>query len=637
MLKNFSKPHFLKDKVCNLKQGIGITEVNNTDRSELRKKAMSLPLCPGVYFMKDKNGKIIYIGKAKKLKNRVSSYFGSDKQHTLKVKKMVEQVDDFEYILCDSEFEALILECSSIKQHSPKYNILLKDDKGYHYIKITNGDWPVIKEVKKKLNDNAIYIGPYNSGWILKQTIDEARKIYKLPDCSKKFPQDFGKERPCLNYHIGICSAPCTGKIKKKDYYESVQSAARFIKSGSARTAEEMEIQMRQAAERLDFETAAKLRDRIRALNRSRDRQKVISSSYKEQDIIAAARTADSVCFAVMKFRGGHLSDLSFYVTGEDGELKSDRTEFLERYYSMQNEIPPRIVLDGEIFNFELICEFLKSKAQKNVNLVIPQKGNQFELVKMCEFNAAEHLSKLKQRETSKTAALDELARLLGLSQPPVYIEAYDISNTAGSENVAGMTVFENGRPLKSAYKKFRIKTFSGQDDFKSMAEVLDRRFTEYENAAAAGKTDGFGRLPDLILLDGGLGQLHAVLPTAKKHNINTPIFGMVKDSKHKTRAIAADGGNISIKANRRAYTLVSTIQEETHRFAITYHHARSTKQGLSSELCKIDGVGPARAKLLIKEFKTISALRSATAEQIMQRTNIPAEVCKNIAAFYNE
>ena len=270
------------------------------DKKELRKKAMALPLCPGVYIMKNKAGKIIYIGKAKKLKNRVSSYFGSDKQHTLKVKKMVSQVEDFEYIICDSEFEALILECSMIKQHSPKYNILLKDDKGYHYIKITAGDWPVISEVKQIEKDGAEYLGPYNSGWILKQTIDQAQKIYKLPNCSRRFPEDFGKARPCLNFHIGRCSAPCTGKIKQKDYKESVEAAISFIKGGSTNTAEQMKKQMDIAAESLNFELAAKLRDRIYALEKATQRQKVITSSYMEQDIIAATRSETAVCFAVM-------------------------------------------------------------------------------------------------------------------------------------------------------------------------------------------------------------------------------------------------------------------------------------------------------------------------------------------------
>ncbi len=607
----------------------------NPKREQLRKKAMALPLAPGVYIMKNKAKTIIYIGKAKKLKNRVSSYFGSDRQHTLKVKKMVEQVDDFEYIICDSEFEALLLECSLIKQHSPKYNILLKDDKGYHYIKITGGDWPVIREVKQRLDDGAEYIGPYNSGWILKQTVDEAQKIYKLPRCNRRFPEDFGKSRPCLNYHIGLCAAPCSGKVKQADYLESVKSAVQFIKGGSARTAAQLDEQMRQAAERLDFEQAARLRDRIRALQRAAERQKVITSSYPEQDVIAASRTETAVCFAVMSFHAGHLADLQCFLIRQPDELVTDRTEFLERYYSMRDVIPPRIALDGEVADPALMTEWLKARAGRSVDLVVPQRGEQLELVKMCAFNAAEYLAKSEQRDTPQTAALDELARLLSLPAPPAYIEAYDISHTAGSENVAGMTVFRDGKPLKSAYRHFKIKSFSGQDDYRSMAEVLDRRLCEYEACREEQPEEGFGRLPDLILLDGGKGQLSAVLPVLARHSVNLPVFGMVKDSKHRTRAIAAGGGDIAIRANRRAYTLIASIQEETHRFAISYHRKRSVKNALTAELESIEGMGPKRVQTLLKEYKTVDAVKRSDPREMAKRTGIPLAVCQRVVDFY--
>ena len=602
----------------------------------LRKKSMSLPLEPGVYIMKNKQGKIIYIGKAKKLKNRVSSYFGSNKQHTLKVIKMVEQVDDFEYIICDTEMEALLLECSLIKQHSPKYNILLKDDKGYHYIKITAGDWPNIKEVKLKEDDGAEYLGPYNSGWVLNQTIDEAKKIFSLPRCSKKFPNDIGRSRPCLNHHIGLCAAPCSGKIKQAEYIEAVRGAVEFIKGGSAKLLPHLKTEMEKAAENLDFEKAAKIRDRIKALSKAKERQKVITSSYKEQDIIASARTEEAICFAVMSFRGGHLSDLDFHILKEPDELVADRTEFLERFYSIKEDIPPRIVIDGEVLNTDLLEEWLKNKTGKAVNIVIPKQGEQMSLVKMCAFNAAEHLAKAEQRTATETAALDELARLLSLSAPPEYIEGYDISHTMGKENVAGMTVFEKGKPLKSAYKRFKIKSFEGADDYRSMAEVLDRRFTEYQKAKENEEKIGFGRLPDLILLDGGIGQVSAVMPIMKKHNLNIPIFGMVKDSKHRTRAISAFGGDISIKSNRRAYTLIANIQEETHRYAITYHRNSKRKKNLSAELSLIDGMGEKRIKVLLKEFKTIEAIKNAMPQEIKNRTGIPISVCEKIYDFYN-
>ncbi len=605
------------------------------DINKLRAKANSLPLNPGVYIMKNVAGKIIYIGKAKKLKNRVTSYFRSDKNHSLKVRRLVSQIADFEYIICDSEFEALILECSMIKQHSPKYNILLKDDKGYHYIKITKEPWPKIYEVKQKLNDGAEYLGPYNSGWILKQTIDEAVKIYKLPTCQRRFPEDFKKGRPCLNHHIGICMAPCTGKVAYKDYLEAVDSAISFIKGGSSKTAEQMEKEMLQCAENLDFERAAKLRDRISALRRSTEKQKVITSSYKNQDVVASARLEDTTCFAIMSFRGGRLEDIKFHLIKESGDLLEDRSEFLERYYSDETNIPPRIVLDGEINNSDILEKWLSEISGHKVSLVLPQKGEQLELVKMCTFNAAEHLSKRHSAETAGTAALDELGRLLNLKTPPKYIEAYDISHTSGNENVAGMTVFFGGKPLKSAYKKFRIKGFSGQDDYRSMAEVLERRFSEYTTAKEKGETDGFGRLPDLILLDGGKGQLGAVKPVLEKFGLNIPMFGMAKDTHHKTKKIASLEGDILIKANKRAYTLIATIQEETHRFAITYHRKRATKKGLTAELLEIEGVGPSRAKLLLKAFKGVATLSGATAKEIHLATKIPLKICENIENFY--
>lgn len=606
----------------------------NENLAVLRKKAMALPLTPGVYFMKNKAGKVIYVGKAKKLKNRVSQYFGAGNQHTLKVKRMVENVADFDYILCDSEFEALILECSMIKQYSPKYNILLKDDKGYHYIRIAKGEWPTIGEVKQKTADGAEYLGPYNSGWILKQSVDEAKKIFKLAQCNKKFPCDRRTTRPCLNYHIGICSAPCSGKISSADYREAVRSAVQFIKEGGQGVTSELKKRMEQAAERLDFETAARLRDRIYAMERSTAKQKVILSSYPEQDVIASSRTEKNQCFAVMNFRGGHLVDLRCFILNEPDDLITDRTEFLQRYYETAETVPSRVVLEGEIADAPLLEEWLTQKAQKNVHLILPQKGDQEKLLKMCALNAAEYLAKYEHKGTPETAALDELARLLALPKPPEYIEGYDISNTMGSENVAGMTVFFAGRPLKKAYRRFRIQSFSGQDDFRSMAEVLDRRFNEYEKCRAAGVTEGFGRLPDLILLDGGKGQLSAVQPVLQKHGITVPMFGMVKDSKHKTRAITAGGDDIVIKGNRSAYTLISTVQEETHRFAITYHRSRSTKKGLATELSEIAGVGPKRVQQLLKTFKTLSAIQAANVSQL-QAAGLPQAVAENVYRFY--
>lgn len=581
----------------------------------LRKKAMRLPLTPGVYIMRDKDGNIIYIGKAKALKNRVSQYFGSNKNHPEKVRRMVSHVEDFDYILCDSEFEALILECSQIKQHLPKYNILLKDDKGYHYVKITREEWPRIAAVHQVDQDGAEYIGPYNSGWTVGTMVEEAEKIFKIPTCNRVFPRDIGKGRPCLNYHIGLCMAPCSGKVKNSDYREAVGEAADYIKGGADLSISGMKREMERAAENLEFERAARLRDRIRAAERMTQKQKVISSTYQRQDVIAFAKNPKQACFTVFVFEKGRLSDCEQFLVDAFTDDPAARAEFLRRYYSMREDVPPRIALDGPCEDTELLCRWLSERLGRTVGLVVPKQGDQLKLVEMCRNNAAEYLAEKSGKKGHDTAALDELSRLLGLPKPPEYIESYDISNTAGQGNVAGMVVFEDGRPLKSAYRKFKIKSFEGQDDYRSMAEVLDRRFAEYEKMKDSG--EGFGRLPDLILLDGGLGQVGAVLPVMEKYGLIVPVFGMVKDGKHKTRAIAAKGGDISIKSNRSAYTLISTIQEEVHRFAIGYHRKVSQKNALTLALYEIEGVGKARAQSLLKHFKSVKKIGEASAEEL--------------------
>ncbi|HHW45888.1 MAG TPA: excinuclease ABC subunit UvrC [Clostridiales bacterium] len=611
-----------------------IKDSNEQNRLErLREKAQRLPLSPGVYLMRDARKKIIYIGKAKALKNRVSQYFRNLSSHTDKVRQMVSNVEDFEYIICDSEFEALILECSLIKQYSPKYNILLKDDKGYHYIKISKGGWPTIKAVKKIEDDGAEYIGPYNSAFVVKQTVDEALKIFKLPQCNKVFPRDYKKSRPCLNFHIGACSAPCAGKISYEDYFESVNEAVEFIKGGNQASIKDLKARMEQAAENLEFEKAARLRDRIRALERINQKQKVINSSYKRQDIIALAQGSESACFEVFIFKNFKLSDREQFIIDTVEDALAARAEFIRRYYSMRDEVPPRIAVDGDFEDKELLKEWLSQKAGRKVIIINPQRGSQKALVEMCRKNAAEYLAEKSGKSGRETAALGELARLLGLAAPPKFIEAYDISNIAGTENVAGMVVFCDGKPLKSAYRKFKIRGVAGQDDYKSLQEVIDRRFAEYE--AHKVEQEGFGRLPDLILIDGGHGQLNAVCEVLERRNIDIPVFGMVKDSKHKTRAIAANGGDISIKSNRQAYTLISTIQEEVHRFAISYHRQRRKRATFKSGLLEIPGVGEKTAGTLLKHFKTIKAIKSASLEELTNVKGINKRQAESIYSFF--
>lgn len=578
--------------------------------SRLKKRANRLPLLPGVYIMKNKNDEIIYIGKAKALKNRVTQYFGGGSGHTAKVRKMVSNVDHFEYIVCDSEFEALILENSLIKQNQPKYNILLKDDKGYSYVKITNDKWKKIT-FSRSADKKGEYIGPYSSLYVVKETVDEARKIFKLPDCGRSFDKP---SKPCLNYHIGICDAPCRGKISLESYLESVNAAVDFIKHGGADSETESELneKMLAAAERLDFETAAKLRDRINAMKRIREKQKVVRATYKSEDVIASALLGETAAVSVFIFRNYRLCDKQVFLFDGISDRESLYEEFLQRYYLEKEDIPSRVLIDISA-DFSAPERWLTEKSGHSVSFVNPKLGEQKALLDMCLNNAAETLSQKAERTGREMSVLDELARLLGLPSAPRYIEAYDISNTAGSENVAGMIVYKDGRPFKPAYKRFKIKGFLGQDDFRSMAEVLDRRFTEYEK----GEDEGFAVLPDLILLDGGLGQMSAVRPVLEKHGITVPLFGMVKDSKHRTRAIAAEGGDISIKSNRAAFTFITGMQDEVHRFAIGYHKLRRSKGMLASELTEIEGIGKARAAALLKHFKTVKAIKAATADEL--------------------
>ena len=581
----------------------------------LRKKSMSLPLTPGVYLMKNKKGEIIYVGKAKALKNRVSSYFGLQNNHTAKVRKMVENVEDFDYIMCDSEFEALVLECSLIKQHSPKYNILLKDDKGYHYIKITSNGWKNILAVKQRFDDGAEYIGPYTGSYGVTNAVAEAKKIFLLPQCSKVFPRDYNKSRPCLNYFIGQCAAPCAGKTTAEAHAEAVEQAIDFIVNGSGKAVEALTEKMLAASENLEFEKAAKLRDRINAIKKVSEKQKVVAASVEEQDVFAVVCSEEKACISVIRFRNSRLYDNEDFIIDAPENMPEARHELLRSYYSMRDFVPRRITVDGEIADSDVLCEWLSSLAGRKVAAVCPQRGEQHSLVEMCRSNAAQKLAIYLGKTGRATAALDELATLLGLKSPPKFIESYDISHTAGSENVAGMVVFKDGAPFKKSYRRFAIKGFTGQDDYASMAEVIERRILRYFEEKDSG--EGFGRLPDLILLDGGSGQVNAVKPVLEKYGLDIPLFGMVKDSHHRTRAIACSGDELSLTSKRAAFTLVSTIQEEVHRYSVEYHRNRRKKASLSSSLTSINGIGESRCKALLRHFKTVKAVSQASVEEL--------------------
>lgn len=601
----------------------------------LRKKAMSLPLLPGVYIMKDSKEEIIYIGKAKKLKNRVSQYFGSQNHHAVKVRKMVENVDHFDYIVTDSEFEALVLECSLIKQHMPKYNILLKDDKGYSYIRVSGGKFKRIEAVLQKLDDGAEYIGPYTSSYAVKQSVDTANKIFKLYQCNKSFPKDIRKTRPCLNFYISQCCGVCTGKVSEKEYNENFEQALRFLKGETESVLRELTQKMNEASENLEFENAAKYRDKINSINRIKDKQKVVYKNVEQQDVFATAEYNETVCLVVLRFNDGRLFDSEHFFFENDGEdSASRRADYITSYYSMRNNIPKRVTVDGDVNDKELLEQWLSDKKGKKVSIFIPERGEQAQLVNMCKENANDKLALYKNKNRRTITELEELKTLLNLKKTPDYIESYDISHTAGSDSVGGMIVFKDGKPYKNAYKRFAVKGYQN-DDYGSMNEVLTRRFIEYERHKDTG--EGFGRLPDLILLDGGIGQVNAVLSVFRELNIDVPVFGMVKDGKHRTRAIASNGGEIAINSKRAVFTLISEIQNEVHRFSIAYHHKKHTNTNLSMSLTQIDGIGEKKAKELLKHFRTITAIKSASKEELIKVNGISEALADNIISFYKE
>ena len=603
----------------------------------LREKAMRLPLTPGVYIMKNAAGDIIYIGKAKALKNRVSQYFGSQNKHPIKVRRMVEHVADFDYILVGSEFEALVLECSLIKQHTPKYNILLKDDKGYTYIKVLGDTWKNLSVVHQKADDGAEYIGPYMSIDNVYKAVDEARRIFRLPNCAKVFPRDIRSARPCLNYYIGLCAAPCAGKTTMEAHNAAVENALRLIRGGSEAMIRQLKAEMEQASENLEFEKAAALRDAIKGISKTREKQAVYSNHIKRQDVFAVAETADKLCLSVFRFDDGRLTDSEWFIGEDVGELPAVRGSMIADYYAMRGNIPHDVCVDGEVEDAEALTQLLTETRGGPVRVYVPERGENRALAELCRANAAEKLAQRLGRKGREMEALQELQELLGLPRLPDYIESYDISHTDGQDNVAGMVVFFEGKPLKSAYRRFAVKGFTGQDDYRSMAEVLSRRFNEYLTRREAGETEGFARKPDLILLDGGKGQVNAVALVLESLGLgDIPLFGMVKDSKHRTRAIATGGGEIAVSDRRTAFTLLGNLQEEVHRYSVAYHRQKQKKSMLHLTLTEVPGVGSAKAKSLLDHFGTVNKVRQATEAELAQAPGVGPELARKVYAFYH-
>ena len=604
-----------------------ILEQENLRLPYLREKTSQLTTSPGVYLMKDAQGGIIYIGKAKNLHNRVSSYFRLGADHLPKVARMVSHVYDYDFIVTGSEYEALLLECSLIKQHKPHYNILLKDDKGYHYIKVSDEPFPRITAEKQK-TDKSLYIGPYTGGYVTKSTVEEVNTVFQLPTCRKKFPESFRKGRPCLNYHIHRCMGLCQGKISQDKYRAIIDQAVSYIRSGSAASVERMTQEMETAAENLDFERAAQLRDRIRAIQRAGESQKIIDNNFRDADVIGTADNGDDLCISVLMYREGRLYDKQNFHFNEEAD-ESALDAFVPQFYHGRTDLPHVILLESPIQEMDMLAEMLSNQMGRKVKITVPQRGGGIELTRMAKENAVEYIAVHSNRTGKELLAVEALGKILGMENVPKYIESYDISNLASESMVAGMVVFENGRPLKKAYKRFSIKEQEGQNDYACMREVIRRRLNHLNDP----DDPYFARKPDLILLDGGKGHVNAVAPIIEEMAPEIALFGMVKDSKHRTRAIATEGGEISVSGTRSAFQLLTRIQDEVHRYSVAYMYKKHKKRTFASELTQVEGIGDKLAQKLMLHFKTKDALLSATKDEL-HSAGIPEKTAQKLYEY---
>ncbi|MBQ8358604.1 MAG: excinuclease ABC subunit UvrC [Oscillospiraceae bacterium] len=575
---------------------------------QLKEKALTLPLAPGVYIMRDKTDKVIYVGKAKKLKNRVSQYFQDTASHTPKTRLMVSKIDHFDVIVAASEFEALILECSLIKRHMPKYNILLKDDKGYPYLRLNMKDaYPVITMVSRLSDDGADYYGPYGTRGVTNSVMEAIRQTLKLPGCHKQFPRDIGKGRPCLNYHMNQCEGWCQ-ENKTQAEYRAVMEQARQLLSGNYKAvSEQIKKQMLSAAENLEFELAANLRDRLNAVEALGQKQLVTAGSLADTDVVGYAQTEAKACFAVLHFSGGNLLDKDYEVFSIPDDATEAVSSLLKQYYLGRGIAPKRVLLPFAIEDSALFEELLAQQFSRKTKLIVPQRGDNVRLVELANKNAFEEAERLSDREEKISGTLALLGKMLSM-EPPKRIESFDISNISGTDIVASMVVFENGKPKKSEYKRFKIEDMAGQDDYGSMRQVVTRRFAHFK----AGDS-GFAEKPDLLLIDGGVTHACVAVEALETLELTMPVFGMVKDNRHRTRALVTpDGNEIGIDGNQSVFSLIGNIQEETHRFAITYHRQLRSKRLRYSELDEIPGIGPKRKQELLKIYKSLKAIGEA-------------------------
>ena len=581
--------------------------------AELKEKALTLPYAPGVYIMRDKTDKVIYVGKAKKLKNRVSQYFQDTASHTPKTRMMVSKIHHFDVIVAASEFEALVLECSLIKRYMPKYNILLKDDKGYPYLRLNRKDiYPAITLVNKIADDGAEYFGPYGSRGVTNALLEAIRLTLKLPGCSKQFPRDIGKDRPCLNYHMNQCAGWCQENKLCTEYRETVEQARQLLLGNYKSVADQIKEQMLAAAENLEFELAASLRDRLNAVEHLGQKQLVTAGTLADTDVVGYGETEAKACFAVLHFSGGNLLDKDYEIFPRPDDKVEAVSSLLKQYYLSRGLAPKIVLLPFELEDSDLFSELMEQQFGRKSRLRIPQRGDNVRLVELANKNAQEEAERVTGKEERTGATLSLLGKMLSM-EPPKRIESYDISNISGTDIVASMVVFQDGKPHKSGYKKFKLEGLDDQDDYASMHQILKRRFTHFK----AGDK-GFEDAPDLFLIDGGVNHAKVAVSALQELELSFPVFGMVKGDRHRTRALVTpEGQEIRIDNNQAIFSLIGSIQEETHRFAITYHRQLRSKRLRYSELDGIPGIGPKRKQELLRQFKSLSNIGKATLPEL--------------------
>ena len=610
----------------------------------IQEELKKLPGKPGVYLMHDEKDAIIYVGKAISLKNRVRQYFQSSRNKGAKIEQMVTHISRFEYIVTDSELEALVLECNLIKEHRPKYNTMLMDDKTYPFIKVTvNEPFPRVMMARRMKKDKAKYFGPYTSAGAVKDTIELIRKLYHIRSCNRSLPKDIGKERPCLNYHIHQCYAPCQGYISREEYRKSIDEVVRFLNGNYDPILKELEEKMLDASENLEFEKAIEYRELLASVQKIAQKQKITDTAGDDRDIIAMASEGEDAVVQVFFIRGGRLIGRDhFYLKIAENDTKSEiLSSFIKQFYAGTPYIPAELMLPEEIEDQEIIEEWLTTRREHKVRLRIPKKGTKEKLVELAQKNAQMVLKndkeRLKREEGRTIGAVKELEKILGLTGI-IRMEAYDISNTNGFDSVGSMVVYEHGKPKRNDYRKFKIKSVQGPDDYASMNEVLTRRFEHgLRERQDESETGGFQAFPDLIMMDGGRGQVNIALEVLEKLNLLIPVCGMVKDDNHRTRGLYFNNVELPIDRNSECFRLITRIQDEAHRFAITFHRQLRSKGQVHSILDDIPGVGPARRKDLMRSFENIEAIRNATVDNLKELPSMNEKSAQEVYKFFHQ